>query len=160
MEQTNEPDHPDQADVAFHPPLLLMTSLGLSFLLRWVTPLPFLTSMVAVSIGPAIVVLSFALFFWTVYTMVQGQASIPTNKPTDVIVKDGPFRVSRNPIYLSMILLQLGIGIWANSMWFLLVAAASAGLLMWGVIFREERYLERKFGERYSSYKADVRRWI
>ena len=59
-----------------------------------------------------------------------------------------------------MILLQLGTGIWANSMWFLLLAAASAGLLMWGVISREERYLERKFGERYSLYKADVRRWI
>ncbi len=92
--------------------------------------------------------------------MVQGQASIPTNQPTDAIVKHGPFRLSRNPIYFSMILLQLGTGIWANSMWFLFLAAASAGLLMWGVISREERYLERKFGERYSSYKTEVRRWI
>ena len=160
MGKTDEPHQPDHADVAFHPPVLLLIFLGLGLLLRWVTPLPFLASIVALSIGPAIVVLSFALFFGAVYTMVRAQASIPTHTPTEAIVKGGPFRLSRNPIYLSMLLLQLGIGFWANSLWFLLLAAASFGLLTWGVITREERYLERKFGEPYLSYKGDVRRWI
>ena len=67
---------------------------------------------------------------------------------------------SRNPIYASMVALQVGVGIWSNSGWFLLFGALSAGLLWWGVISREERYLERKLGPTYLAYKAHVRRWI
>ncbi len=81
MEQTDEPDQPDQADVAFHPPLLLMTLLGLGFLLRWVIPLPFLASMVAVSMGPVIVVLSFALFFWPFTPWFKGKRRFPRTSP-------------------------------------------------------------------------------
>ena len=66
MEQASEPDQPDRADVAFHPPIMLMIFLGLGFLLRSVTPWPFVASMVAVRVGPSIVVLSFPLFFWAV----------------------------------------------------------------------------------------------
>jgi len=111
-------------------------------------------------IGQAIVALALAIFFWTVSTMLHGHASIPTNRPTDAIVTGGPFRFSRNPIYLSMILLQIGIGVWTNSSWFFVLAAMSIGLLTWGVIRREERYLEQKFGDQYLSYKSRVRRWI
>jgi protein-S-isoprenylcysteine O-methyltransferase Ste14 len=92
--------------------------------------------------------------------MLRGHASIPTNKPTDAIVVGGPFRFSRNPIYSSMILLHVGAGIWTTSLWFFVLAAISAALLTWGVILREERYLERKFGDGYLSYKSRVRRWI
>ena len=59
-----------------------------------------------------------------------------------------------------MVALQVGVGIWANSGWLLGLAALSAGLLWWGVIAREERYLERKFGAAYLEYKARVRRWV
>jgi protein-S-isoprenylcysteine O-methyltransferase Ste14 len=92
--------------------------------------------------------------------MLRGHASIPTNKPTDAIVAGGPFRFSRNPIYLSMILLQIGVGVWTKSLWFFVLAAISVALLTWGVIMREERYLEQKFGDKYLSYKSRVRRWI
>jgi len=111
-------------------------------------------------IGPAIVALAFAIFFWAARTMRRGHASIPTNTPTDAIVTGGPFRFSRNPIYLSMILLQLGVGAWTTSLWFFVLAAISVGLLTWGVILREERYLEQKFSNEYVSYKSRVRRWI
>ncbi len=59
-----------------------------------------------------------------------------------------------------MILLQVGIGIWANSPWFFALAILSALLLRWGVILREEQYLEHKFGDGYTAYKAQVRRWL
>ena len=58
--------------------------------------------------------------------MRAGDASIPTNRPTNAIVRGGPFRFSRNPVYVAMLLLQVGVGIWANSLWFLGLAAISA----------------------------------
>ena len=160
MKATDGAKQRDHAGVAFHPPLLLVASLGVGFLLRWLAPLPVLTSKVFVMSGPAIVVLSFGIFFWAASTVLRGHASIPTNKPTDAIVAGGPFRFSRNPIYLSMILLHIGVGAWTKSLWFFVLAAISVALLTWGVILREERYLERKFGDEYLSYKSRVRRWI
>lgn len=150
----------DHAGVAFHPPILLAASLAIGFLSRWIAPLSFLPERVSSMFGPVVVVLSFGICLWAVLTMFRGKASIPTHKPTDTIVVRGPFRFSRNPIYLSMVLLILGLGIWTNSLWFLILAIVSVPLLTWGVISREERYLERKFGERYASYKSCVRRWI
>ncbi|MCI0400838.1 MAG: isoprenylcysteine carboxylmethyltransferase family protein [Gammaproteobacteria bacterium] len=160
MEEQPQTELPDHAGVAFHPPLLLALALVLGFLLRWIAPLTFLPTGLPVVIGAVIVGVSFGFFFWAVYTMVTGGASIPTSTPTDALVMRGPFRFSRNPIYLSMVLLQLGVGIWTNSLWFIVLAAASAVLLWWGVIAREERYLARKFGAEYTSYRAKVRRWL
>lgn len=160
MTATDEAKQPDHAGVAFHPPLLLAASLGVGFLLRWLAPLPVLTSTASVMVGPAIVALSLGIFVWAASTMLRGHASIPTNRPTDAIVAGGPFRFSRNPIYLSMILLHIGVGAWTKSLWFFVLAALSVALLTWGVILREEQYLERKFGDEYLSYKSHVRRWI
>jgi len=160
MEENQQTELRDHAGVAFHPPLLLGLALILGFLLRWIVPLSFLPNGFAAALGPVVVGVSFGLFFWAVYTMLSGNASIPTSEPTDAIVMRGPFRFSRNPIYLAMVLLQLGVGIWINSLWFIVLAAVSAGLLWWGVISREERYLERKFGNEYLLYKNKVRRWI
>src|SRR5215813_7058993 len=159
MSATEEAKQPDHAGVAFQPPLLLVASLGVGFLLRWLVPLSVPTSVPAM-IGQAIVALALAIFFWTVSTMLRGHASIPTNRPTDAIVTGGPFRFSRNPIYLSMILLQIGVGAWTKSLWFFALAAIFVAFLTWGVILREERYLERKFSNEYLWYKSRVRRWI
>jgi protein-S-isoprenylcysteine O-methyltransferase Ste14 len=74
-------------------------------------------------------------------------------------VRTGPYRFSRNPIYLAFTLLQLGIAIWVNSLWILATLMASVAL-MHIVIAREERYLERKFGAEYVAYKSSVRRWL
>ncbi len=146
--------------MAFHPPVLLALVLVVGFLARWLVPLNFLSPSLSMSVGPVVTAGSFGWFFWAVYTMRAGDASIPTSEPTNAIVARGPYGFSRNPIYLSMLLLQVGIGIWANSLWFLGLAVVSAVLLWWGVISREERYLERKFGAEYLSYKGRVRRWL
>ena len=155
--QTERPDH---AGVAFHPPILLAAALSLGFGTTWLMPLPFLPDTVARSAGPVVVAASFGWFIWAVVTMRRGGGSIPTSEPTEAIVVRGPYGWSRNPIYLHGVALQVGVGIWASSLWFLGLAAVSAGLLWWGVISREERYLERKFGNAYLEYKGRVRRWI
>ena len=163
MTKTHEvvqPEAPDHAAVAFHPPVLLLLALLLGFGARWLTPLRFLPGATTVPLGPMVVAASFGWFIWAVVTMRQAGGSIPTSDPTEAIVRRGPYGWSRNPIYASMVALQMGVGIWANSGWFLGLAAASAGLLWWGVVAREERYLERKFGNAYLDYKAQVRRWL
>ena len=151
---------PDHAGVAFHPPVLLLLALVLGFAGRWLIPLRFLPDEATMPLGPLVVTASLGWFIWAVVTMRRAGASIPTSEPTEAIVVRGPYRWSRNPIYLSMVALQAGAGIWANSGWFLGFAAVSAGLLWWGVISREERYLEQKFGTAYLEYRTRVRRWV
>jgi Phospholipid methyltransferase len=93
-----------------------------------------------------------------------GNGPVKTNlnirKPTNDIVTSGPYSVSRNPLYIGMILLNIGIGCIVNSLWIFLLSAGLAAALRKGVIEPEETYLEKKFGDKYLRYKARVRRWF
>ena len=100
-------------------PVMLILMLVVGFGLRMALPLSFLPGEMVWIAGLTIVVSAFGFFFWAVFTMRQGGGSIPTGKPTDVILSNGPYRFSRNPIYASMIVLVIGVGIWANSLWFI-----------------------------------------
>ncbi|MGF6541646.1 protein-S-isoprenylcysteine O-methyltransferase Ste14 [Paraburkholderia youngii] len=85
---------------------------------------------------------------------------MPGNRPTTAIVSKGPFRYSRNPIYLAFSLLQLGMAFSINSLWLLVTLVPAVALMSLVVIPREERYLERRFPSEYLAYKASVRRWL
>ena len=89
-------------------------------------------------------------------------AGTPANpyKPVSNVVTEGPFRYTRNPAYLSMAMIYTGIAALANALWAMLLLPGALLVIQRGVIEREERYLERKFGEEYLRYKARVRRWI
>jgi protein-S-isoprenylcysteine O-methyltransferase Ste14 len=80
-------------------------------------------------------------------------------QPTTAIVTEGPYRFTRNPIYLSLAVLYAGLAVMANALWSLLLLAVML-IIHYAVILPEERYLEQKFGEEYRSYKAKVRRWL
>ena len=86
--------------------------------------------------------------------------NIPTPLPSTALVAGGPYRFSRNPIYLALTLIFLGLAAAANSLWLLLLLPAVLAVMHYGVVLREERYLGGKFGERYLDYKARVRRWL
>ena len=101
----------DRAAVAFHPPLLLLLLIVGGVIGSWIWPASFLPDSLALGVGLPIVVIALAVFAWAVTTMTRGGASVPTHTPTDAIVGHGPFRFSRNPIYLSMTLLLIGIGV-------------------------------------------------
>jgi protein-S-isoprenylcysteine O-methyltransferase Ste14 len=81
-------------------------------------------------------------------------------KPTQAIVESGPFRFTRNPIYISFLVTALAIAVLADSWWVVLSIIPLALLLEFGVIRREEEYLSRKFGAVYDDYRRRVRRWI
>jgi len=80
--------------------------------------------------------------------------------PTTVIVSVGVYRLTRNPMYFSLAILYLGITCWVNSIWCLLLLFPVLIVVNEGVIKREEKYLEKKFGDEYLKYKSTVRRWI
>jgi protein-S-isoprenylcysteine O-methyltransferase Ste14 len=86
--------------------------------------------------------------------------NVATVEPAVALVTDGIYARSRNPMYVALVLLFAGVGALANSGWLALLLALYVGMLRVGVIAREERYLERKFGDPYRDYKARVRRWL
>ena len=88
------------------------------------------------------------------------QASEAYEALAHLYIQTGPYRLSRNPIYLSFTLLELGIGILVNSAWVLGMLIPTVAFISYGVIAREEEYMAAKFGEEYRGYKTDVRRWI
>ena len=88
------------------------------------------------------------------------ETSVKTREPTTAIITSGPYKFSRNPIYVTMATLCLGVAVWVNSIWLLGTLVLSIGVITIGVIFREERYLEQKFGDTYMDYKAGTRRWL
>ena len=101
-----------------------------------------------------------ALFLWAVRTFRTAGTPIPGNSPTTTIVRTGPYRYSRNPIYLSFSLLQLGLAFWVNSLWLLVTLIPAVALMSLVVIRREEHYLETHFPSDYLPYKTSVRRWL
>jgi len=137
-----------------------LISLVSGAVIQLATPFPFLHGTLAVPLGAPLVVLAIALFSYSVAKFRAAGTPVPARKPTTVIVRTGPYRFSRNPIYLAFSLLQLGIAIWVNSLWLLATLVGAVALIHSIVIPREEQYLERRFGAEYLDYKASVRRWL
>jgi protein-S-isoprenylcysteine O-methyltransferase Ste14 len=144
----------------FRPPLIYGASLviGLAFHRMW--PRPLLAGVALGPLGGALVVASLLLLGASVQRFRAAGTPVPARKPTTAIVRAGPYRFSRNPIYLAFSLLQLGIAVWVNSWWLIATLAAAIALVHYVVIPREEQYLETRFGAEYRDYRASVRRWV
>ena len=105
-------------------------------------------------------VLALAPVAWAISTLTRAGSSVPTSLPTTTIVETGPYRFTRKPVYLGMVLGLIGLAIALNNLWLLMTLAPFALVIRYGVITREEAYLERKFGSVYRRYRARVRRWL
>ncbi|TMG94845.1 MAG: isoprenylcysteine carboxylmethyltransferase family protein [Betaproteobacteria bacterium] len=152
---------PDVANLGLvRPPVVYLGSIALGLVLHLLWPARLVPPPVSTPVGAIVTVLAIALFVSAVRTLQAAGTPIPGNRPTTAIVRTGPYRFSRNPIYLAFSILQLGISIWVNSVWLLATLAGAAALILYVVIRREEQYLERRFGARYLDYKASVRRWL
>jgi protein-S-isoprenylcysteine O-methyltransferase Ste14 len=111
-------------------------------------------------IGWSLVSGGVALSGWFLRTMRDVDAPIRTDKPVSRLTTDGPFRYTRNPEYLSLAMIYAGIAVLRNALWAILLLPAVLFVIQREVIGREERYLERTFGEEYLDYKTTVRRWL
>ncbi len=151
---------PDEADVIALPPLMYGTALGLGLVIHFVFPVQFLPQQGRLWFGALLPLLAVPIVVSAVRTLARAKTPVDVHKPTAAIVTDGAFRYSRNPMYLSLTLLYLGIASLINSLWVLLLVVPLLVVIQRGVVEREERYLERKFGEEYRHYRTRVRRWI
>lgn len=141
------------------PPVIYLAAIILGLVLHSVWPIPFAPKS-AMAFGVLIAALAVALFIWSVRTFHSADTPVPGNRPTTAIVTVGPYRFSRNPIYLAFSIFQVGIAVAINSAWLLITLLPSIGLMSFVVIPREERYLDVGFGEEYGRYRARVRRWL
>jgi protein-S-isoprenylcysteine O-methyltransferase Ste14 len=150
----------DSAGVVAPPPLIFLGGLAVGFALEALLPGSSLPSAVQWILGGALLVAGLALLasFNTLFQR-TGTAVEPW-KPTTAIVTTGPYRLTRNPAYLGMTLVYIAIAVLAAALWVLVPLPLVLLIIDRRVIAREERYLERKFGQEYLDYKGSVRRWI
>ena len=111
-------------------------------------------------IGAILAIGSIVLFIKSVRIFSERNEKLHPRSISTQIFKDGPFKVSRNPIYLAMVFLLIGVGLMFNSLWFLYAGFIIFIMLHYGVIIPEENYLEKEFGKDYLEYKKSVRRWL
>jgi protein-S-isoprenylcysteine O-methyltransferase Ste14 len=157
-QQTPEPDVANLG--AVRPPLVYIgaIALGLAFHALW--PVHLVPPSLGTSVGVVLTLAAIALFLSAVRTFRAAGTPVPGNRPTATIVGTGPYRFSRNPIYLAFSLLQLGLALWVNTLGLLITLVPAIALMSFVVIPREERYLEARFPSQYVPYKASVRRWF
>ncbi|MFN2563438.1 MAG: isoprenylcysteine carboxylmethyltransferase family protein [Gemmatimonadaceae bacterium] len=150
----------DTAGVVAPPPLIYLAAIVAGAVLervwRWRIP----TARWGAVLGALLIGAAIVLLAWAVREFARTQTSPKPHEPTTAIVTSGPFGFTRNPIYIAFTLVQLGVGLWAASGWILAMVIPALIVIRYGVVAREERYLERKFGEDYASYRRTVRRWV
>lgn len=153
----------DNPDVVAPPPLIFLGGLILGGIAQWIYPFYIFSPEYLFYSGIAGILLSvFGLVIILIARskMQKAETNIEPWKPTNAIISDGIYAFSRNPIYLAMALIFYGIKLIFNSVWFTPALVLVLIVIHYGVILREEKYLENKFGELYLNYKDRVRRWI
>jgi protein-S-isoprenylcysteine O-methyltransferase Ste14 len=153
-------DTANTAQVIIRPPLAWGLAVIAGLALDWLVPLPFLpVDLPAGWLDAIVFVLALALLAWAVVTITSAGSNVPTNLPTTTIVASGPYHFTRNPIYLAMFLGLIGLAIAFDNLWLLMMLVPFALVIRYGVVAREEAYLERTFGDVYRGYRSRVRRW-
>lgn len=150
----------DSARVIAPAPVLYAVALLVGLAAELALPTALLPRVAGLWLGAVIIVISIPIVIYAVRALVRGRTAFDAKKPTTSIVTDGAFRYSRNPTYLSLTLLYVGVAFVLDSFWVLMLVVPDVAVTHWRVVLREERYLESKFGEEYRRYAQRVRRWI
>ncbi len=150
----------DRPGVVAPPPLIYVAVYALGYLIQGRNPLLipehiFLEILGWVSVGSSLVLAISGMIM-----MKRARTHIDVYKPSTAIVSEGPFRFTRNPLYLSLTLMYIGVATLKAMFWPLIVLPIAILIMQFGVIRREERYLTAKFGEEYLNYRGRVRRWL
>jgi len=155
------PGTTDNSGAIVRPPIAWALAFVAGVGLDWVYPMPFVPGSVPRAwVGGAIFALGFALAIWAIVTIRMAGSQVETTKPTMAIVSSGPYGFTRNPIYIGMFLGQCGLAVGLDSLWLLATLVPFVLVIRYGVVAREEAYLERKFGRVYLDYTSRVRRWL
>lgn len=153
----------DTADVVIRPPVLFGSGLGAAMLLELIWPLgPGLAggSLRPIAIGLAFLAGGVFIAWRAVTRFREKDTTVPIGEPTNALVTEGIFRISRNPIYIALITAFFGLSLALTTVWGLLILPFLVCVLHTGVVLREEAFLEAKFGDAYRAYMAKVPRWL
>jgi protein-S-isoprenylcysteine O-methyltransferase Ste14 len=141
------------------PPILYPVASTIGFVIHLFWPVEFVPQAVE-PLGAVLMLAGAVLFPLSAREFQRAGTPVPARNPVTALVRSGPYRFSRNPIYVAFTLIQLGFAIWVNSVWVLVALVAVLALMNFSVIAREERYMEGRFGDEYRDYLRSVRRWI
>ena len=150
----------DNSGIKFPPPLIFVLGLLAGWWLERKYPLVHLPTYVAVAVGIVLISRGFTIARAGARAVWKANSSIIPMRPTTAIVADGPYAGSRNPMYLGMVFIYIGVAFLMQSAWALILLPLVILGMNWLVIAKEEKYLAGKFGESYLAYKSKVRRWI
>jgi protein-S-isoprenylcysteine O-methyltransferase Ste14 len=151
------------ASVIARPPFLFLACLILGLVLDRVAPLPLDLTEIALTgwtAGSVLIAIGVAIFAAGIHNFFRAGTPVPSTRPVSTLVTTGIHGRSRNPIYVGMFFIYAGIGLTALSPWILILTLPLAAVIRYGVVAREETYLEQRFGDTYRDYKARVRRWL
>lgn len=153
----------DRPDIAFVPPLGWLLAVIVTIVLAYLAPLGLLPAPVwwpAFLPGAAILLFSLWVNITGFRTFLHEKTNLNPYKPALKVVKGGPYRLTRNPMYLGMVLFPVGLGLMMSTLWGLITGGVLWIALHYGAVLREESYLEAKFGEEYRELLASTRRWL
>jgi protein-S-isoprenylcysteine O-methyltransferase Ste14 len=154
----------DVAGVVAPPPLIYLGFLVLGLGLGYLWPLAIVRDHVAtaarIGAGAVLVAAGIAIGIVGFLQFRRAGTDVRPDRPTTALVTDGIYRYSRNPLYLAQSLIYAGVAFAADSLWALAFLVPALVVIRYGVIAREEAYLERKFGDDYRRFKAAARRWL
>ena len=150
----------DSPGVVVLPPLLYGGAFIAALLLRWIRPLPMVPAWAALWPGIVLALLGMGILVVGRRAMESVGTNVNPMLPTTAIVTSGLFRFTRNPLYVGMTIFYVGLTLALNTWWGVILLAPVLVVMHSGVILREERYLERKFGDAYREYRAKVRRYL
>ncbi|MEQ9619785.1 MAG: isoprenylcysteine carboxylmethyltransferase family protein [Deltaproteobacteria bacterium] len=150
----------DNPGVIAMPPLIFIIFLAIGILINLLVPLSFIHGSARFISGIIILLVSGIIVLSAQRRMKRSGTNIDVRKPSTAVVTGGIYSYTRNPMYMSMVILLIALAFLLNNLWVLIVIPFFMAVIRKGVIMREEAYLERKFGSEYTEYKKRVRRWI
>ena len=153
----------DRPDIVIFPPLALLIAVAGAVALEWLWPLAIVPKPFALWSTAAGVVLSLAAAALAVAgsrTFRRAGTNVDPRRPALKLVETGPYRFTRNPMYLGMVGLELGLALTFSLDWALIGAVLLALVLHFGVVLREEAYMTARFGAAYTGFRSRTRRWL
>lgn len=157
-----EKNFKDSAAIRIQPPVFFFVCLGCGLLMEYFFPIHLisLSPIPRVLVGGTFMLISGYFALSAFFVLIKNKTPFDTSKSTIKIVTDGAYRFSRNPLYLSLLLLLFGIAVLMSSLWLFFTIPILYILFLFKAVKPEESYLSQKFGEEYLNYSAKVRRWI
>ena len=154
------PEKPDHAQVLLPPPLMFLGYLVSALILQWIVSFPTPWGLPLRILGGLLVIAAVPLVGLAASEMMKAHTTPDPHQPTTALVTRGPYRFTRNPIYLGFFLVYLGVTLLAGTLWGLLLSPFLIGAVTRWIIRAEEEYLGAKFKEEYRDYSSHVRRWV